>query len=525
MKKLVSGILVLCLCFLTIAAGAKTVYTEIPFNGQGNSKIFLTYGDSDADYIDFVDYSSSYGLIDADITNESVYIPFAICLSPNGIIGDSSLVLDEKGNWNLYGIPFHLATDEKVIKLFGFRENKASMNEVQKAVLDGMRTHQMSVEPKNYSRIYLLAYNSYSDVNLKINVTYTDDTTEEKYVTISANPYEIDWNAPARNRYELGYTVLRSAKGTSTISSTNGRKFYPYVVTVDPNKQVARLNFDMGNGHRFINIISITGVAPDKDDIAQYAKSFEEITKENYNDAKLYVEQSIKYGVDEESIKMLSDKVEAYKEENSIFEETTDIPKVEKEPEIKEEPTVKGEMQFEDLTGVSWAVDAIKYLYENDIISGTSDKTFSPDEHLTREQFVKIICGAFDIKESTDAATFKDVAKGSWYEPFVKKVCSAGLVSGVSKDKFGVGEKITRQDLAVIIFRAVGDKIKAENRAPDFKDKTQISGYAVEAVTTLARAGILNGTDGKVNPQNYCTRAEMAKIIYGVILNIGEGDK
>jgi hypothetical protein len=524
MKKIVSILLILCLCFSATLAGAKTVYTDIPFNGQGNSKVFLTYGESDTDYVDFVDYSSSYGLVDACITNESVYLPFAICLSPNGIIGDSSLVLDEKGNWNLYGIPFHLATDEKVIKLFGFKENTSSMGDVQKAVLDGMRNFQMKVEPKAYSRIYLLACNSYGYAPIKVQVTYKDSTVEEKVVNILANPYEIDWNWPARRRYELGYTVLKSAKGTATISSTNGRKFYPYAITLDPNKELERLDFDMGGGHRFINIISITGVEPDVDDIAKYAESFEEITESNFKDAMLYAEQSKKFGAEAESIKALEEKVKAYKEANNIEEETT-VPETKEEPIVEEKPVVKGEMQFEDLASVSWAVDAIKYLYDNDIVSGTSDTTFSPNEQLTREQFVKIICGAFDIKESTDAATFKDVAKGSWYEPFVKKACSAGLVSGVSKDKFGVGEKITRQDLAVIIFRAVGDKIKAENRAPDFKDKTQISGYAVEAVTTLARAGILNGTDGKVNPQNYCTRAEMAKIIYGVILNIGEGVK
>ena len=104
-----------------------------------------------------------------------------------------------------------------------------------------------------------------------------------------------------------------------------------------------------------------------------------------------------------------------------------------------------------------------------------------------------------------------------------KNACAAGLVSGTSKDTFGVGQKITRQDLAVIIYRAVGDKIKATGTAPAFADKNEVDGYAVAAVTVLAKAGIINGSDGKFNPKNYCTRAEMAKIVYGVIANIGEG--
>ena len=53
-------------------------------------------------------------------------------------------------------------------------------------------------------------------------------------------------------------------------------------------------------------------------------------------------------------------------------------------------------------------------------------------------------------------------------------------------------------------------------------DKAEIDGYAVAAVTVLSKAGIINGSNGNFNPKNYCTRAEMAKIVYGVISNIGE---
>lgn len=518
MKKVFSILVVCCMLLSTIAtANAETIYKDVPFNGQGNSKIFLTYGDSDLDYVDFVDYSSSYGINDGVIEDGYSYIPFAICLSPNGIIGDSSLVLDTKGNWNLYGIPFKLATDEKVIKLLGITENRSSMSEIEKAVIDNMRTFQLTTEPKSYSRIYFLAYNSWTIANVKVTVTYSDNTTEEKLLPINASPYEIEWSWPARDRYNLGYTVTKSAKGTSTISSTNGRKFYPYTITVDPNKEVIRLDFNMGAGDRFVNIISITGVEPDTEDLVEYASIFAEITKENYTDAKLYVKQSLAFGVTEDKIKTLSDKVKAYEEANGVedTEETVETP--------EETTVVKAEMQFEDLDDVMWAYDAVKYLYDNDIVSGTSDKTFSPHDCLTREQVVKIICEAFDIPDADTTVSFKDVKKGSWYEGYVKNACGAGLISGVSKDKFGVGEKITKQDLAVILYRTVGSKIKAEGKNVEFTDRKEIDGYAVEAISTLARAGILTGSNGKVNPKAQCTRAEMAKIVYGVISNISEG--
>ena len=372
MKKIFSVIVICCMLLSTIAtANAETIYKDVPFNGQGNSKIFLTYGDSDLNYVDFVDYCSSYGISSGVIEDGYNYIPFAICLSPNGIIGDSSLVLDAKGNWNLYGIPFHLATDEKVIKLLGIKENRSSMSEIEKAVIDNMRNFQLKNEPKSYSRIYFLAYNSWTTANMKVTVTYSDNTTEVKDLPIISDPYEIEWSWPARERYNLGYTVTKSAKGTSTISATNGRKFYPYAITVDPNKEVASLDIYMGGGDRFVSIISITGVEPDVEDMVEYASTFEEITKANYNDAKLYVKQSIAFGVKEDNIKGLADKVKAYEEANGVedTEETVETP--------EETTVVKAEMQFEDLDDVMWAYDAVKYLYDNDIVSGTSDKTFS----------------------------------------------------------------------------------------------------------------------------------------------------
>ena len=323
-----------------------------------------------------------------------------------------------------------------------------------------------------------------------------------------------------KQRNEKGYTVTRPSTSTTASEGQSVVYFHPYCITTNPNKEVVRIGFN-ATSRVSISIISLTGVKPDADDIISYAKSVGEIDAKTYEINKFFPQQAASFvessGKDASEVKALSDKVKAYETANNIVTET--IPEEEKKEET---PAVKGEMNFTDLDSVSWAKDAIKYLYDNDIASGTSDTTFSPNDYLTREQFVKIICGAFNVPASSEAAAFKDVKKGQWYEPFVRDAFGAGLVGGVSSDAFGVGQKITRQDLAVIIFRAVGDKIKATGKAPAFTDKAEIDGYAAAAVTTLAKAGIINGSDGKFNPKSYCTRAEMAKIVYGVITNIGE---
>lgn len=171
---------------------------------------------------------------------------------------------------------------------------------------------------------------------------------------------------------------------------------------------------------------------------------------------------------------------------------------------------------FADLNGYDWAKEAIEYLYKKNIINGTGENEFSPDGYLTREQAAKIICNAFSIKETAQKTEFKDVILGAWYEKYVAAVQSSGIMLGTGDSEFGVGMNITRQDLAVILYRAMG--VTDEARECSFTDSGDIDGYAKEAVAYLSGKGIINGyEDGRFLPHKYVTRAEAAKLIYGII--------
>ncbi len=174
------------------------------------------------------------------------------------------------------------------------------------------------------------------------------------------------------------------------------------------------------------------------------------------------------------------------------------------------------ETVFTDLNGYGWAKDAIEYLYEKNIISGSGEKLFSPGGYLTREQAAKIICNAFSINETSEKAEFKDVFDGEWYEKYVMAAQSAGVMLGISESEFGVGMNITRQDLAVILYRAMG--AADETAECSFTDSADINDYAKQAVAYLFGKGIINGyEDGSFLPHRYVTRAEAAKLIYGII--------
>lgn len=522
MKKIISLLLALCMLLSVVTvASAETIYENIPFDGQGNSKTFVEYGKTDYDYVNFVDYigiSSSTN----KITDTTSYKPSAVLYAPDGILQDTALAFDDNGNWVVNGIPNKVNVYEKAIKIQKVSAEETSLTDIQKAQIEATQSHGINLTPAKYSRIYVFATTLWSNHKVNVTVLYADKTKETKTITVKQKPFpdfEPYKGASVAERNEKGYTVTRPSISTTDSEGQSAVYYYPYCVTTNPNKEITRISLE-ATTRVGISIISLTGVKPDADDIAKYAKSVETIDETSYEINKYFPQQAKEFLGDKDSsaVDALAEKIKAYEVENNIVTETVEP---EAEPEIQV-PVVKGEMNFTDLDSVSWAKDAIKYLYDNDIASGTSDTTFSPNEHLTREQFVKIICGAFNVPSSSQAVSFKDVKKGAWYESFVKDACGAGLVSGTSKDTFGVGQKITRQDLAVIIYRAVGDKIKAEGKAPVFNDKAEIDGYAVAAVTVLSKAGIINGSNGNFNPKNYCTRAEMAKIVYGVISNIGE---
>lgn len=182
--------------------------------------------------------------------------------------------------------------------------------------------------------------------------------------------------------------------------------------------------------------------------------------------------------------------------------------------EVKED-TGKNK-RFTDLEEYSWAEEAIYSLQEKGIVNGVSDSEFAPKGNLTREQAVKILCLAAGIEGIKALGGFLDVDSNAWYAEYIMAAKEAGVVKGISDTEFGIGEKITRQDFAVMILRAF--ELSAEQGDVQFTDYDTVSDYAKEAVKTLSKKGIINGyADGTFKPFANCTRAEAAVIIYRIL--------
>ncbi|MBQ3022948.1 MAG: S-layer homology domain-containing protein [Clostridia bacterium] len=170
---------------------------------------------------------------------------------------------------------------------------------------------------------------------------------------------------------------------------------------------------------------------------------------------------------------------------------------------------------FIDLGGYDWAKTAIISLADKGIINGVGNQRFNPAGTLTREQAAKIICLTVGIEPSYESTAFADVDPSAWYAPYIAALSKAGIINGVSETAFGIGNNVTREDFAVMICRALNYSAVGE---ANFADKADISAYAADAVNALYEQGIVGGyEDGSFRPKANISRAEGAKIIYGIL--------
>ncbi|MBR2499907.1 MAG: S-layer homology domain-containing protein, partial [Clostridia bacterium] len=170
-------------------------------------------------------------------------------------------------------------------------------------------------------------------------------------------------------------------------------------------------------------------------------------------------------------------------------------------------------VQFTDIQNVSWAESAITYLYQAGIVSGKSEKTFAPNDNVTRAELAKMLVLGLKLEAKGASKDFKDVESNAWYADYVAVAASNGLITGDENGNFNPNKPITRQDAAVMMYRAVAPSEKAEKAF--FEDYDKISDYSKEAVNYMYEKGIINGIgDGMFAPENNVTRAQIAKMLY-----------
>ena len=185
----------------------------------------------------------------------------------------------------------------------------------------------------------------------------------------------------------------------------------------------------------------------------------------------------------------------------------TNIP-VGKDPETPSVPT------FKDLVGYDWAKDAIDNLYKKGVVVGTGNDEFQPQREVTREEFIKMLLLTLKYEIEDGDSNFDDVSDNAWYSSYIYSATKNGLIKGISDKKFGIGLPITREDVAVLIWRSCQGENVSESK---FSDDGEVSSYAKNAVNWLKEKGIVVGyEDGSFRPKNLISRAEAAKILWNL---------
>jgi hypothetical protein len=179
--------------------------------------------------------------------------------------------------------------------------------------------------------------------------------------------------------------------------------------------------------------------------------------------------------------------------------------------------------KFSDISSRPWAVEAINALSDMGVINGVGNGKFDPDAKAKRADFmvmfVKLVAGDTPIPAATD--NFDDVPAGAYYADAVGFAKELGLTTGVGNNKFNPTATISRQDIMVIVARALEladvNLDKDTSVLDHFADADSIADYAKPYVAALVNLGIVSGTGNNIEPASDITRAQMAVLLYNVV--------
>lgn len=166
-----------------------------------------------------------------------------------------------------------------------------------------------------------------------------------------------------------------------------------------------------------------------------------------------------------------------------------------------QKPDTGKDLPFTDVSANNWFYDGVKYAYENGLMNGTSSNAFSPNANTTRGMIVTILARVEGVNTNGTP----------WYAAGQKWAMDNGISDGTNMP--GV---ITREQLATILYRYAKQKgydVSKSAALTAYSDAGKVSGYAAEAMQWAVAEGLLQGSNGKLNPQGSATRAQVATIL------------
>ena len=182
-------------------------------------------------------------------------------------------------------------------------------------------------------------------------------------------------------------------------------------------------------------------------------------------------------------------------------------------PTTPEQPTG---LPFTDVKAGAWYADAVKYVFDQGLMSGMSAQEFGPDGQVTRGQVVTILWRLAG-SPTVSGKTFTDVSADAWYADAVAWASTNGVVSGYESGLFGPEDQVTREQLAAILYRYAQLSGKDTDQTADlsgYTDSVTISAWAPQALKWAVGSGLISGTGTHtLSPRGTATRAQIAVIL------------
>ena len=171
---------------------------------------------------------------------------------------------------------------------------------------------------------------------------------------------------------------------------------------------------------------------------------------------------------------------------------------------------------FSDVSKKDWFYDAVCYVYENKMMNGVAENIFAPNAAISRAMIVTILY-RLENEPAVVGSAFEDVPSGQWYTDAVAWAATNGIVNGVTETTFAPNSPITREQMAVILYRYAawkGRDVSAQANLSGYSDATAISAYAVHAMAWANAEGLITGvTDTTLCPGDFVVRAQAAAIL------------
>ena len=375
------------------------------------------------------------------------------------------------------------------------------LNGSQNPKLWGQGSNDMPVLTSNFPK----------DVTYTVPVCVTiqmpDGTSEQGYTTARST----------LATYPSGYVFFEDDKYTIWIDKATKTYEKDTVIYAKEKKNSSGgsvffwdLKFDTNGGSKIDTVTEWEYSTIDLDDYVP--------EKEGYKFVGWYADKDFDKKIDEV---YLTKDTTVYAKWEKIEEE------VPEEPEEVEETEETETISFKDVKENDWFYEAVSYAVENGLMSGMSEDIFAPNTPLTREMLAVVLYNVEGQPEGTEANTFTDVKGDMWYTDAILWANENGIVAGYDNSAYGVGDLITREQFATILYRYAQfkgyDTTQGGMAVREFSDYVNISDYARPAMAWAVNAGIMGGMDdGTLMPQGKATRAEAATMLMNFCENMVE---